>query len=518
MGSTWVENDLTFTQASRGWNLTLRDRYDADRDEILKESLDAWRLNPIARRIVGLTTQYVVGGGISVGCKHDETHKFIQNFWNDRLNRMAVRCYELCDELTRTGNLFVLISTGPDGMSYLRPVPAADIDKIDARPNDIEQPVRFWPKAGISDQSVSNQSSENQLNPKPYPAYDEENDQVNDDGSYSPVMMHYTINRPVGGQWGESDLAPCLKWLSRYSAWLEDRARLNRFRNAFLFVLHGKFTSEAERAARQAIIAANPPEPGSILVADESETWEVLSPKLESADAATDGLALKKMIASGSGIPLHFLAEPESATRTTAEAAGGPTYRHFEQRQNYFVWVVKDLLRIAIMRRAKVDHRMSVRAELQVRGADISARDNVSLSMAAQNMVNMLSDLRDRSLITNDEYLRMAYRFAGEIVDVEDMIAAAKKEGQPVKWSDVIAAEQQAIAVAAQAAAQAAANSPAGARSASSPHPDRPAVSVGSKAGKENDQTAGGKQRPSGGNSKIDPDTGDLKKNLDVLA
>jgi hypothetical protein len=478
MGSTWVENDLTFTQASRGWNLTLRDRYDADRSEILQESLDAWRLNPIARRIVGLTTQYVVGGGISVGCKHDETHKFIQNFWNDRLNRMAVRCYELCDELTRTGNLFVLISTGPDGMSYLRPVPAADIDKIDARSNDIEQPVRFWPKA-----------SGDNLDPPAYPAYDEENDQVNDDGSYSPVMMHYTINRPVGGQWGESDLAPCLKWLSRYSAWLEDRARLNRFRNAFLFVLHGKFASEAERAARQAVIAANPPEPGSILVADESETWEVLSPKLESADAATDGLALKKMIASGSGIPLHFLAEPESATRTTAEAAGGPTYRHFEQRQNYFVWVVKDLLRIAIVRRAKVDHRMSVRAELQVRGADISARDNVALSMAAQNIVNMLSDLRDRNMITNDEYLRMAYRFAGEIVDVEDMIAAAKKEGWPVKWSDIVAEQQR------QAD---------DARSASG-------------AGQANDQTSTSK-RPNkqlGGVSKIDPDTGEPKKEID---
>jgi hypothetical protein len=28
------------------------------------------------------------------------------------------------------------------------------------------------------------------------------------------------------------------------------------------------------------------------------------------------------MIAAGAGIPMHFLAEPEGATRTTAEAAG----------------------------------------------------------------------------------------------------------------------------------------------------------------------------------------------------
>ncbi len=69
----------------------------------------------------------------------------------------------------------------------------------------------------------------------------------------------------------------------------------------------------------------------------------MLNPELESGDAATDGLALKKMIAAGAGVPLHFLAEPESATRTTAEAAGGPTFRRFEQRQQFFLWMLGDL-------------------------------------------------------------------------------------------------------------------------------------------------------------------------------
>jgi hypothetical protein len=170
-------------------------------------------------------------------------------------------------------------------------------------------------------------------------------------------------------------------------------------------------------------------------VCDESETWEVLSPKLESTDANTDGLALKKMVASGAGIPMHFLAEPEGSTRTTAEAAGGPTFRHFEQRQNYFIWLIEDLLHIAINRRALVSAGVSRRAPVEVRGADISARDNVSLSMAAQNIINMLSDLRDRQMITDEEYLRLAYRFAGEVVDVEDMLAKAELEGPPLKWA-----------------------------------------------------------------------------------
>jgi len=43
-----------------------RERRRFNREEILKDALDAWRDNPLARRIVALTTQYVVGGGISM--------------------------------------------------------------------------------------------------------------------------------------------------------------------------------------------------------------------------------------------------------------------------------------------------------------------------------------------------------------------------------------------------------------------------------------------------------------------
>ena len=82
-----------------------RDRYTYDRKEILEQSLEAWRTNPLARRIVELTSQYVVGGGFTINCKHDSAAAFFDSFWNHRLNHMPVRVSELCDELTRTGNL-----------------------------------------------------------------------------------------------------------------------------------------------------------------------------------------------------------------------------------------------------------------------------------------------------------------------------------------------------------------------------------------------------------------------------
>lgn len=107
----------------------------------------------------------------------------------------------------------------------------------------------------------------------------------------------------------------------------------------------------------------------------------MLSPQLESADVNDDGLAMKKMIAAGAGIPLHFLAEPESENKTSAESAGESTYRHFEQRQKYFL-AISDLLQHTLARRAQIDPQINPDCSIQVTGDDISAADNLVLSEA----------------------------------------------------------------------------------------------------------------------------------------
>ncbi len=390
-----------------------RERYPADRQELLRQSLEAWQTNPLARRIVELTSQYVVGGGITVGSRHPAANRFLRQWWQHPLNRMDVRCSEWCEELVRSGEIFVILSTDPAGTTYLRALPAAQVQHIHTAANDIEQEIGFteFPTAG--GEGAYWQAWQPTLAGR-------------EDLPFSPVVRQYAINRPVGALRGEPDLAPLLKWLARYSAWLEDRVRLNRYRQAFLYQVKAPFNSETERASRQAALNRVAPSPGSILVTDESETWSVIQPNLASAEAGEDGLAIKRIIAAGAGLPMHFLAEPEGATRTTAESAGGPTFRHFEQRQRWFLWMIRDLAGIALARRAQVDRSIDPAAEILVQGADISARDNGELASAAEGIIRAFSALRDRNLIDDAELLRLAYRFAGEVADTEDLLKRGK--------------------------------------------------------------------------------------------
>jgi len=135
-------SDAFFTLQGHG-STSEMDRYSLDRDRLLEDALEAWRVNPLARRIVGLTSQYVVGGGITFSSPHAGTAAFLDSFWNHPLNALAVRMYEWCDELTRSGNLFLLLSTDSAGMSYVRAVPASQVLAIHTRDNDLDQETRF---------------------------------------------------------------------------------------------------------------------------------------------------------------------------------------------------------------------------------------------------------------------------------------------------------------------------------------------------------------------------------------
>lgn len=389
-----------------------RDRFAYDREEILRDALEAWRLNPLARRIVSLTSEYVVGGGLRIEADDPATNDFLQEWWDHRLNRMGSRVFEWCDELTRTGELFPLLSTDASGMTYMRAVPATDVGEIVTAANDVEQEQAFLPVTSALGDAP------------PWIAYREEED----DGT-SARMVHYALNRPVGAVRGESDLAPILRWLRRHNQWLEDRVRLNHFRQAFLFVVHKAFGNEADRLARQSELNMNPPNPGTILVVDDSEQWEVIHPNLDSFEASEDGLSVKKQIAVGVGFPLHFIAEPESSTRTTAEQAGGPAFRHFERRQLFFFWLLEDVARIVVRRRSLVDGSVKADVKIKVVGTDIFQRDNASLAVAGSTIINAFMQLREHGMIDDEELLRLAYKFAGETADVKELLRAGKVAG-----------------------------------------------------------------------------------------
>jgi hypothetical protein len=190
---------------------------------------------------------------------------------------------------------------------------------------------------------------------------------------------------------------------------LEDRARLNYFRQMFSFVLTRQFTSEAEKDKYMNDFRFRfPKKSGAVIGLDTTETLEAVNPQLASGDAETDGIAIKRMIATGVGIPMHFFAEPESSTRTTAEAAGTPTFKRFERRQNFLKNVVKTLLEVV----SEIHGEKN--AEIVINVPDVTEKDNAALAIAVQRITAAFAPIYNAKLIDPKEFIRLVYRFVGE--------------------------------------------------------------------------------------------------------
>lgn len=339
----------------------LRDRSYAGFRDVIEKSLAMWREDPLARRIVNLTTQFSVGRGFVITADDPSSEAFLHRFWEHPLNRMDARIVEWSDELCRTGNLFIMLSSDPDGMTYVRAIPAGQIAEIVPRENDLEQPLlfRFREVSTPGDPVIQPEKTV-----KPACLSTPESEER---------MLHFAVNRPVGGQWGEPDLAPVLKWLDRYRIWLEDRVRLNHYRTAFLFTVKSSYYSESMRRERQAQLNLRPPTAGMILVTGADEEWSVIHPNLDSSDANEDGFAIKKLIAAGAGIPVSFLAEVSGPSQAENGGMEDSACRGFRQRQQTLMWITETILRHVLARAALIHRDLDPDCEIHVYGDDIAA-------------------------------------------------------------------------------------------------------------------------------------------------
>jgi hypothetical protein len=392
-------------------------------------SLQAWRSNPIAWRIIAITTDFVLGERIHLSSPLPSLQRFLNAFWHHPQNRMDLRLEPLCDELSRAGDLFLVLFRNPqDGMSYLRVVTKDRILRIETAENDWERELAYVEQVGPG----SERRWLSPLHPEAAQA--------------DAVMLHYAINRPAGALLGESDLASLLPWLSRYSRLLEDRVRLHWASRAFLWMVTVPTNSIHTKREQY----RNPPESGSIIFKDHQEDWRAVSPDLKGFDAQFDLQAVRQMIDAGSGYPPHWRGEPGDANLATAQAMQGPTERHLLRRQQFFLFVLQDIVYQAHRRAVEIGMARPLRSErysllFEVRTPDLSREDNESLARAAQAMASALQVAGTGLGLGGPAFRRLALdlvtRFAGQPLNPEQ--------------ADAILAESPALQDPAQIAAQA---------------------------------------------------------------
>lgn len=373
-------------------------------------ALEAWRLNPYAKRIIDLITDYTIGDGLSPAAR-GEIGRFLDRFWNHPENHLNLRLPDLMDELSRSGDLFLVLFLNPtDGISYIRPIPKSDILDIQTSALDWEKEIVIFQKPLTgSDIPIK------WLTPA-HPDAD----------SADAVILHYSINKPIGALLGQSELATIIPWLQRYSRMLEDRVRLNWAARAFLWFVKVPTNQVPSKAEQYAI----PPEPGSIIVHDDGESWDLKTPALQGNDARHDLQAIRQLIAAGSGQPLHWLGDGGDVNLATAKAMNDPAIRHLRRRQRHLHYLLLDLCTVAYSRAyaaGRVRTAISSSSPISIDMPDISRDDNSDLASAAANLANALSTLSSTTALSQSPTLRrrilqLVFKFAGESISPDELV------------------------------------------------------------------------------------------------
>jgi hypothetical protein len=353
-----IFNPQSFTQTlideDRGWRSLIsggiRELTWAQIIEHLNTVLDYYRTNPLAFRLVQLQVDHVLGDGMQLKSSDPAIQAEIDRWWHHPLNNLDVRQFDMLTALTLDGEIFVSQHVNPfDATVYVRLVPAGLIDRIETNPDDLEDEWRYHQTAQpITPDTLMRMPSAIQAEGRWWNAPgiaglpEIPGQQGVPADLAGGTMRHFAINRPAGVVRGQSDLAPLLPWLRRYRDWLTDRVRLNKYRTAFVWQVQLKGSDARAVRQRQAELAVPPP-PGSVIVANENETWTAIASNIHADDVQHDGLALRLMVAAGAGVPLYWLAESEHTARGTAAEQSEPTYRHYRQRQLFFGWVMRRL-------------------------------------------------------------------------------------------------------------------------------------------------------------------------------
>jgi len=401
------------------------DRNVAEMQEQYTDALTAWRKNPMAKWIIDTITDYCLGDGM-VPEAQGAMGRFLSRWWDHPKNAMTLRLPELVDELSRAGDLFLTLHRNPeDGVSYVRPIPKDRIVAIDTMSNDWETEVAYH---------EVQEAGEPRVWYSPSHAWAADHD---------AIMVHYSVNRPVGALLGESDLGTMIPWLLRYSRMLEDRVRLHWAARAFLWIVTVPTSKVREKIAQYSAA----PDSGAVIVKDESEDWKAVNPDLKGMDAQFDLRAVRMMIDAGSSLPPHWRGEPHNISLATSRSMDRSAARHLRRRQLYIRHMVTHLAHIAYTRAweiGKVRSKPDVYA-ITVETTDIDREDNKELAGAARDVANALAimagQLPGRSPALQRLLLHLVLKFAGETPGDDDIdIILAEIAANPLPLDDNVGA------------------------------------------------------------------------------
>ncbi|MGH2442204.1 MAG: hypothetical protein ACRDFX_03450 [Chloroflexota bacterium] len=418
INSSGSEEDFYWRRLSDNW--ATKDVLPSIYLDIHNQVFEAYNANPLANAIIEMGVNFVLGDGLQLDAIDPRVRSLLQAFWDDPDNHMPLRQYDLATELSLYGEIFIRVFVNSySGAIKIAQIDPILIDEIVTDPENIERQLRCHRRAT----SVTGTTDTVPLptDPGMLGQWFEMPDEV----------LHFAINKVTNAKRGKSDLATLLPWLRRYKDWLIDRVRINKYKSAFLWdvTLQGADKKSIEQKMME---YARPPEPGSVLIHNESEAWKAVQPSISADDVAADGQAIKLMVAMGAGLPEHYLSDGGDVNRATAAEMGLPVLKRYQRRQDYLALMLHALLD-RVIAEAQSHGRLprEIDTAYSISFPPLQSTDADKQGTAAYRMAQALQIARGLGIISLPTASRLFFDAAHEEVDVQQELRSVQHHQSP---------------------------------------------------------------------------------------
>ena len=302
-----------------------------------------WQSNLLARQLIEMPIAFLLARGVRVTVPDPEAQKRVDAWWSDPVTDVALRLPEWMRGLRIHGEqcwpVFVDQSNGHVRLGYLDP---GAIATVVPDPENAACPIGIVTRSGRRGQGRRYRI----IYLGPETMFSTRTREIRE--TFTDGDCFYWRKNVLGGGRGRSDLLAAIDWLDAYERFLFGEIDRADFLRAFVWdvSIAGAKPDEVEERAKQ----IKAPEPGSVRVHNDSETWSAVVPDLKSFDAGAAARNWRNHILGGLAIPEHWFGGGGDVNRATAGEMGEPAFKAIMMEQRLWTEILRRVAAFVVWR------------------------------------------------------------------------------------------------------------------------------------------------------------------------
>lgn len=397
-----------------------RDLDPLDQDRMIRLALYLYETNPLARRILELTVDFVVGEGLTYTAGDERVKAVLDEFWHDPINDWPTKQEMRYRQLLLFGEqIWPCFRRRSDGRIRLGYVDPEHVRTVEVNPDNAEESVAVHLKAGpgrVTGLELPIIRIDEQPRSDAYGLLVARKSTTNETGPYG--TFYFAINHVSNSVRGRSELMTAMDWLDLYDQFLFSQAERSAYLSDHLWDV--ELMGFNENQIKDWLKTNKTPQGNAMRAHNEKVKWSVVSPKLEAADVEKQSRTIRQQIVTGAGgFPEHWIFAGNETNFATAAAQGAPIMKHLSRRQREWKAIVQHVLAFArdqaiIAGRLPRDLTPAQRA-ITIQASEVSTEDTTAAATTLKGVTESLVVAEDRGWVTTDEAAQLYRRLATEL-------------------------------------------------------------------------------------------------------